>query len=297
MAVLDAKPFKTIAPTIISAATVTPTAVGNITLNGFAPTLPNQTLTPEAVGNITLNGFAPGTAPPYDMQPNAGGITLNGFAPTVDSGGGGGGGGISRISLGKTTSGSSTTSLTLSSVSVTGGLLLVIVSNNGAFGSGSVTFNGSGMTATAAQGITGGAVQLFYLHVPSSTTGNIVATWSGSGYMSIEAVEVDGLTNNAVVIGGGNAEAGSSSPAAPDTGSATSTGAPSYIQAAFLLINAVGSWTWSNSFTSGGQDIKDTPATGQLTEGYRILSSNVSVDAALGGITPDKFAGIMWEFN
>lgn len=211
--------------------------------------------------------------------------------------------GIQRLSLG-TAQGTLTTGLTLPSVTVApGGLLIVVGTILGVSGGETILcrFGGTGMNKDVSQVLTSPQADgnLVCFSVAKSGTGDIQLSLTGgvlAASMTIEAVQVTGLAAN--VFDQSASNEGLSS--VPDTGATgTTTAASEYAQAAFILVNDVIGFTWANGFTSGGQDVSETVGgvAVKVTEGYLILLAKGTVDASLSGIDPTAWAGLVATYK
>lgn len=209
---------------------------------------------------------------------------------------GGGGGPIVRTSKGeKDSAGASVASLTMTSVSITAGALLIVVASEvGSSGSMSCTFNGTTMASPVAINLPGpsptGQLKVFQLSVSSATTGSIVLTPSASCALSIAAIQVTGLAHNAA----DDSVSNNGTVSAPDSGTtATTTQAAEYVQGAALLVDPglMYSWSGTPTFTTGGQDATQTVGLDTIvaTEGYVIASSTGTFDAKVTS-TPNEWA-------
>ncbi len=199
---------------------------------------------------------------------------------------------IASLNLGAT-SNQDTNILTLAAITVTAGKLLVVnVAIRALSGVDfTLTFNGTGVpsgpilqVATDAGPFILGAI--CYLSVVADTTGDIVLEVVGAAAtdIALSAVQVSCLGNNE------NNQAVSASNTAgsttPDAGAFASPSFHNYLQGAIITNgpNSDTPGTWSNSFSSGGQDIGTSRLF--LREGYRIvITPTATGHPAMTGIT------------
>lgn len=245
------------------------------------------------VGYIPVFPAASGGPPPPPPPPPSG------------SGGSGGGGGIVSIGLDIGTTGvSSATTLTITAVPVAANSLLIVivdVANSVGTPSPSVTFNGVSLTAgpsVANPNAVTGVLQVFYLHVISPATANVVVTSSSTAQILAEIVQVTGLVNFTVdqsVSARGNQP----TPGMPNTGTTgTTTVANEYVQAAFFLQVPSGGISWGGGFGTGGQDVSASFVNNDtLTEGCRIVSFTGTFNALLTPTTAFGWCGLIVTFS
>lgn len=227
-----------------------------------------------------------------------GGIVAGATETSTGSGGsgtgsGGGGGTISRTNLG-TGSGSGTgdITVTLSGLTVPTGVLLVVqvgyVDSTSTLGGitakwNGLTLSGTGYSPTQAcgGGLFGKAGEQCLAITSGATASLTVTTVGATTPLLLVSVEyVSGLAFEAASTQHSSASGAGTT---PDTGSAGPATHPNqYVEGCFLVITG-SAIAWTNSFTSGAQDVTASLSgtSFTLTEGYRILSSTIATDAAL----------------
>lgn len=177
-----------------------------------------------------------------------------------------------------------------------GALLVVKVTVFGAGTPTSVKFGLSSFLVEQASATLSGAVGQASIWFGSPTgTGPIGVTLTGgTGFVTIQAVQIAGLASNLVdEYADANGTIGT-----PGVGVGTTTHSAECVEVLFLLVAPVGTWTYSSGFTNGGQDLSQTDS-GTLivaTEGYEILSTFASPSASLSGITQTGYGAVMVTF-
>jgi hypothetical protein len=229
-------------------------------------------------------------------------------SPGTGTGGGGGGDGgdIEITGLGTATSSGVSVASLSKTVTVTAGLLVVNVgrANNG--NQCTATYDGAPMTESTS-GINfltaSGGLQQFYLAV-SDGSGDVVITANGIAILEMQVINVTGLVDNTIEAPGIAKDRGASS--TPDTGVTGTTGTANTAVIAFFWLYSggspnIGAFTWGGTptMTSGSQDVTDTWALSEvvLTEGRYIASAVGTFQAALVGITPAEWAGMVVAYK
>jgi hypothetical protein len=199
--------------------------------------------------------------------------------------------GITRRALGTQGDGSSGSTLTLSSVTVMAGELLVVSVGASDVAVSGVTFNGSALqSAVTARNAGNCQGSIWYLAIGADTTGDITVTWSsGATGRCLLATAVAALASKLLDETAHNAGSGT----APSSGSsAVTTAADEYLHGSIFTVGpASGTYlvTWQNGFSRG--QIEGVELQGQLVgmtlqEGYDIVSATGSYTAA--GTTPSS---------
>lgn len=195
-------------------------------------------------------------------------------------------------------------SVTLPNITVaTGALLVVVVAVIGNGDAPTVTFGATTLAADAVVSLPAlaslqGRVACYSNPFVGGETHNIVATLPtlGVGAIAIQAVQVRNLPGNVK----DQTVTASALVGSPDTGATgVTTQNNEYAQSAFAILVPGGAWAWQNGFASGGQDLNESVGgiATAVTEGYRILSAAQAVDAALGGVTPSAWAGLVVTYK
>lgn len=202
------------------------------------------------------------------------------------------------------TQGTAATTLS-TTVDVVAGLVVVKIWYNAP--TVSITFDGNTMTlGGSAAGVgsppTAGTVAQFYYACSAGEGITVEATASSSTNMQMEIVNVTGLTNNSPDNSGATVANSSGSSSAPSTGTTpTSATAAAVAIAAFEVANPGGSITWGGTptFITDGQDVSDTisSTTYTLTGGAYVATSTGTFNAALTGITPANWGGVVVVYS
>jgi len=272
------------------------------------------------VASYSYSGTWDGTVP---MTLTGGG--LSGFCPdcpatvtitpgACGSGSGSGGGGITRTSIGSAVAANATGSAIITGLPAipVGSKLICVV---GAASLHALTdvevqldcnLGTIGLvqdSASPSETVSGVLVQTFifsYTVTSAINAGGQLRITANTGIFELSlkygaAMYIGGLATNAFDKSAG----ADGSFSLPDTGfTPTTSVAAEYAGAVFAYVTP-GGGTWQNGFASGGQDQSGTlsAVTFQFTEGYRILSSTVAVDAALGGVLPAGWAGVVSTYQ
>lgn len=206
--------------------------------------------------------------------------------------------------LGSSTSGvTEVTDFTMASVTVAGGMLVVLVTEYGDTTTISdVTYAGITMTQGYGSSVSGTAwgdgnrVKLYYLAVTADTGDIVVTKPSGTAIITVQVIEILGLINNTHLSshsGNGNGfpptdmmYAGGSFPIAGVCG--------------FTIRNAGAAWAWLEGFSSATIDVNTSYAgeVGDATVGTLAYGGGGGdFDPGLSGITPTGWAGVAALFS
>lgn len=202
---------------------------------------------------------------------------------------------IAIIGVGTGNSGMSAVPSITYAVTVEAGLLVVTVGQFNSISTAppTVTYDGNAMTldlsAEAASGPNRPRNSIFS-KVVTAGSGNIVVTGGALVvFLQSQAINITGLTDNAVHVS--NSSAGStSSPML--TGSITTTVDDTAVIAVFAIDeNTPETIAWGGGFVSGGQDVQYTIAdTLHITEGRKILSSQGSHEGSISTVSGSHYS-------
>lgn len=250
-----------------------------------SPTQFNLTLTapPTAVGALyavvtTVNGSS--AAPPG---------TEIGNVVTCSSSG------LSIITYGADTS---AFSATIGPVPLEIGLLVVNVSVVGdATRPTTITYNGSPMTLAVDKDLpttAGYVAQYTHQITVDDASGGIEITTGVFVDFEYQVFNVLGLANNTL----DRSASANGSSSTPDTGATSSTTtAVEAILGAFIMKTPGGAWTWAGTPAMTSLGLDETVGSASLTAGSYFASSTGTFQAALSGVTPTEWAGVVGTYK
>jgi len=188
---------------------------------------------------------------------------------------------------------SSSTSLTIPSVTLAAGELLIVdfVAATSTSPSITATFDGNAMSlATSANYTTGSypvhITSLYY--VAGAATGNVVISYSSLPKVAARATRIANCSNAPY---GTSTNSGASSQPITGTLGGTNT-LPGQVHAAFVLGNPTTTSTWTSPFIGEADDLTWCTDYRLTTGGTPALTSTQTFTASLDGVTPSSWAGL-----